>query len=149
MAADTASISARQTSCTSIRSIVALTILNPLIVGNACLVSKACPQNAIDVRGYADFSPLGHSVRVDRDEDKGTIAWSVKYRDGREKSFLSPITTKPWGSCTPNLKEVEGPTQEQRDSQYLFNEPKYIRFDEGGLHTLESNGLTLKQGVYY
>ena len=65
---------------------------------------KACPQNAIDVRGYADFSPLGHSVRVDRDEDKGTIAWSVKYRDGREKSFLSPITTKPWGSCTPNLK---------------------------------------------
>ena len=110
---------------------------------------KACPQNAIDVRGYADFSPLGHSVRVDRDEDKGTIAWSVKYRDGREKSFLSPITTKPWGSCTPNLKEVEGPTQEQRDSQYLFNEPKYIRFDEGGLHTLESNGLTLKQGVYY
>ena len=54
---------------------------------------KACPQNAIDVRGYADFAPLGHSVRVDRDEDKGTIAWSVKYRDGREKSFLSPITT--------------------------------------------------------
>jgi adenylylsulfate reductase subunit B len=27
-----------------------------------------------------------------------------------------------------------------RDSQYLFNEPKYIRFDDGGLHTLESNG---------
>ena len=27
---------------------------------------KACPQNAIDVRGYADFAPLGHSVRVDR-----------------------------------------------------------------------------------
>jgi|TARA_B110000967_G_scaffold109994_1_gene112614 adenylylsulfate reductase subunit B len=86
---------------------------------------------------------------VDRDEDKGTIAWSVKYRDGREKSFLSPITTKPWGSCTPNLKEVVGPTQEQRDGELLFNEPKYIRFDDGGLHTLESNGLTLKQGVYY
>ena len=25
---------------------------------------KACPQHAIDVRGYADFAPLGHSVRV-------------------------------------------------------------------------------------
>ena len=25
---------------------------------------KACPQNAIDCRGYADFAPLGHSVRV-------------------------------------------------------------------------------------
>jgi len=24
---------------------------------------KACPQNAIDVRGYADFAPMGHSVR--------------------------------------------------------------------------------------
>jgi len=31
---------------------------------------KACPQHAIDVRGYADFAPLGHSVRVDRDEEK-------------------------------------------------------------------------------
>ena len=24
---------------------------------------KACPQNAIDARGYADFAPMGHSVR--------------------------------------------------------------------------------------
>ncbi|MCW8947468.1 MAG: adenylyl-sulfate reductase subunit beta, partial [Sedimenticola sp.] len=30
-----------------------------------------------------------------------------------------------------------------------FNEPKYIRLDEGGLHTLKSNGLKLKEGVYY
>lgn len=50
---------------------------------------KACPQHAIDVRGYADFAPLGHSVRVDRDERKGTIAWRIKFRDGTEKNFLS------------------------------------------------------------
>ena len=37
----------------------------------ACV--KACPQNAIDCRGYADFAPLGHSVRVLREEAKGTI----------------------------------------------------------------------------
>jgi adenylylsulfate reductase subunit B len=110
---------------------------------------KACPQNAIDVRGYADFAPLGHSVRVDRDEDKGTIAWKVKFRDGTEKDFLSPITTKPWGRDIPKLEDVPGPTQEQRDSELLYNEPKYIRFDDGGLHTLKSNGLTFKQGVYY
>jgi adenylylsulfate reductase subunit B len=61
---------------------------------------KACPQNAIDVRGYADFAPLGHSVRVIRDEEKGTIAWKIKYRNGTEKNFLSPITTKPWGTET-------------------------------------------------
>ena len=36
-----------------------------------------------------------------------------------------------------------------RDSQLLFNEPKYIRLDDGDLHTLKSNGLSLKEGVYY
>jgi len=41
---------------------------------------KACPQNAIDVRGYADFAPLGHSVRVLREEAKGTISWKIKFR---------------------------------------------------------------------
>ena len=33
---------------------------------------KACPNHAIDVRGYADFAPMGHSVRVRREEEKGT-----------------------------------------------------------------------------
>tara|TARA_Y100001960_G_C14600107_1_gene790222 strand:- start:226 stop:633 length:408 start_codon:yes stop_codon:yes gene_type:complete len=110
---------------------------------------KACPQNAIDVRGYADFAPLGHSVRVNREEDKGTISWRIKYRDGTEKSFVSPITTKPWGTCIPELANETEPTQEMRDSQLLYNEPKYIRFDDGGLHTLKSNGLKMKEGVYY
>ena len=72
---------------------------------------KACPQNAIDVRGYADFAPLGHSVRVIRDEEKGTIAWKIKYRNGTEKNFLSPITTKPWGTAIPKLADVPGPSQ--------------------------------------
>ena len=109
---------------------------------------KACPQNAIDVRGYADFAPLGHSVRVNREEDKGTISWRIKYRDGTEKSFVSPITTKPWGTGIPKLANEPEPSQEMRDSQLLYNEPKYIRFDDGGL-TLESNGLKMKEGVYY
>ena len=49
---------------------------------------KACPQNAIDCRGYADFAPLGHSVRVLREEEKATISWKIKFRDGREKNFV-------------------------------------------------------------
>jgi len=110
---------------------------------------KACPQDAIDVRGYADFAPLGHSVRVNRDEQKGTIAWKIKFRDGREKNFLSPITTKPWGTAIPELAKESGPTQEMRDSEMLFSEPQYIRMDDGGLHTLETNGLEMKKGVYY
>jgi adenylylsulfate reductase subunit B len=110
---------------------------------------KACPQNAIDMRGYADFAPLGHSVRVQRDEKKGTIAWRIKFRNGTEKNFLSPITTKPWGEYIPKLAEVPGPSQEMRDGQLLYNEPKWIRMDDGGLRTLEQAGLKLKQGIYY
>ena len=56
---------------------------------------KACPNHAIDVRGYADFAPMGHSVRVRREEEKGTISWKIKFRNGTEKNFVSPITTKP------------------------------------------------------
>jgi adenylylsulfate reductase subunit B len=36
-----------------------------------------------------------------------------------------------------------------RASQLLYNEPKYIRLDEGGLRTLKDAGLKLKKGVYY
>ena len=110
---------------------------------------KACPHYAIDVRGYADFAPLGHSVRVRRDERRGTIAWKIKFRNGTVKEFLSPITTKPWGKHIPQLRDVPSPTEEQRKSQLLFNEPKYIRLDDGDLATLESNGLEMKKGVFY
>ena len=41
---------------------------------------KACPNHAIDVRGYADFAPMGHSVRVRREEEKGTISLKIKKR---------------------------------------------------------------------
>ena len=111
---------------------------------------KACPMNAIDVRGYADFAPLGHSVRVKRDEEKGVIAWRIKSRNGEtDLNLLAPITTKPWGTAIPQLKNEAEPSQEVRDSQLLFNEPKYIRMDDGGLPTLESAGLKMKKGVYY
>jgi len=111
---------------------------------------KACPMHAIDCRGYADFAPLGHSVRVHRDEEKGVIAWRIKFRNGKkDMDLLAPITTKPWGKHIPKLSEVPAPSQAQRDSQLLYNEPKYIRMDDGDIHTLESNGLQMKAGVYY
>ena len=111
---------------------------------------KACPHHAIDVRGYADFAPLGHSVRVDRDEEKGVISSRPRLRKGEtDLNLLAPITTKPWGTAIPQLKEAAEPTNEMRDSQLLYNEPKYIRMDDGDIHTLESNGLTMKSGVYY
>jgi adenylylsulfate reductase, subunit B len=83
---------------------------------------KACPQNAIDVRGYADFAPLGHSVRVLREEAKGTISWKLKFRDGREKDFVSPIRTTHWGSIKSS-GDYERPSPEALKSQELAHEP--------------------------
>jgi adenylylsulfate reductase subunit B len=107
---------------------------------------KACPQNAIDVRGYADFAPLGHSVRVLREEEKGTISWKIKFRDGREKNFLSPITTKPWGENIPKLGDLEMPDQNALDSQLLCFEPDALNVDNG-LPVISKDKL--KEGVYY
>jgi len=107
---------------------------------------KACPQDAIDVRGYADFAPLGHSVRVLREEEKGTISWKIKFRNGHEKNFVSPITTKPWGKHIPKLAELETPNKEALDSQLLCFEPDMLNVDTG-LPTLKKEQL--KQGVYY
>ena len=107
---------------------------------------KACPQNAIDVRGYADFAPMGHSVRVLREEEKGTISWKIKFRNGTVKDFVSPITTKPWGKYIPKLSEVEAPKKEEIYSQLLYNEPHGLNIDTG-LPKIKKEKF--KQGVYY
>ena len=52
---------------------------------------KACPNHAIDVRGYADFAPMGHSVRVRREEEKGTISWKIKFRNGTEENLFKNL----------------------------------------------------------
>ena len=107
---------------------------------------KACPQQAIDVRGYADFAPMGHKVRVLREEKKGTISWKIKFRNGTVKDFVSPITTKPWGKHIPKLAEADSPNQGDMQSQILYNEPH-------GLNTEKDlpaiNKSSFKKGVYY
>jgi|TARA_B100000315_G_C14360574_1_gene488267 adenylylsulfate reductase subunit B len=107
---------------------------------------KACPQNAIDCRGYADFAPLGHSVRVLREEEKGTISWRIKFRDGRTKDFVSPITTKPWGEAIPRLADLEVPDEEALNNQLLCSEPEALNI-ETGLPVIDKSKF--KQGVYY
>ena len=107
---------------------------------------KACPNHAIDVRGYADFAPMGHSVRVRREEEKGTISWKIKFRNGTEKDFVSPITTKPWGKYIPKLAEGDKPNQGEINSQILYNEPHGLNTDKD-LPTLDKSSF--KKGVYY
>jgi adenylylsulfate reductase subunit B len=60
----------------------------------ACV--KLCPQEAIHVRGYADFVPLGASVQPHRTEDG--LTWDVHFRDGREFQFTYPSRTRLAGS---------------------------------------------------
>ena len=107
---------------------------------------KACPQNAIDARGYADFAPMHHKVRVLREEEKGTISWRIKFRNGHEKNFVSPITTKPWGEYIPKLAEKEVPNKDDLDSQLLYSEPNGLNIDSG-LPKIKKESF--KQGVYY
>ena len=107
---------------------------------------KACPNHAIDVRGYADFAPMGHSVRVRREEEKGTISWKIKFRNGTEKDFVSPITTKTWGKYIPKLAEGDKPNQGEINSQILYNEPHGLNTDKD-LPTLDKSSF--KKGVYY
>ena len=60
---------------------------------------KICPQNAIEVRHYADFVPMGASVQPLRGTD--SIMWTIKFRNGTRKRFKFPIRTTPEGSADP------------------------------------------------
>ncbi len=107
---------------------------------------KACPQQAIDVRGYADFAPMGHKVRVLREEEKGIISWKIKFRNVTVKNFVSPITVKPWGKHIPKLAEVDKPNQGEIKSEILYSEPDGLNIDTG-LPTISKDSF--KKGVYY
>jgi adenylylsulfate reductase subunit B len=86
---------------------------------------KACPKQAIDVRGYADFAPLGHKVRVLREPEKGSVSWKIRYRDGREKQFTFPIRTTPWGSIKAPT-DYAAPLAGMLGSQILSHEPEAL-----------------------
>ena len=60
---------------------------------------KACPRNAIEVRPYADFAPMG-GVTIPLRTDS-TIMWTIKFRDGEVKRFKFPVRTTPVGSINP------------------------------------------------
>jgi len=66
---------------------------------------KICPQQAIEVRGYADFVPLGGSVIPMRGSD--SIMWTIKFRNGKLKRFKFPIRTTPEGSVDPYAGKPE------------------------------------------
>ncbi len=80
---------------------------------------KICPQQAIDVRGYADFVPIGASVVPLRGSED--IMWTVKFRNGSLKRFKFPIRTTPEGSAKPLGDFEEGAGD--LDTPELMTEP--------------------------
>ena len=80
---------------------------------------KICPTQAIEVRGYADFTPLGASVVPMRGSED--IMWTVKFRGGSIKRFKFPIRTTPEGEAKPDGGFGVGPAT--LEDQLLFTEP--------------------------
>ncbi len=88
---------------------------------------KICPQQAIEVRCYADFAPLGASCIPMRGTD--TIMWTVKFRDGMIKRFKFPIRTVEEGtlSITDGVQAVA---------------VDLGKIKEQGLYTQQAEGVT-------
>ncbi len=89
---------------------------------------KICPTQAVDVRGYADFVPMGASVVPLRSTQD--IMWTVQFRDPKKikpKRFKFPIRTTEEGRAEPaggfeTSPSLEGPV--------LFTEPESLGLPE-------------------
>lgn len=87
---------------------------------------KICPTQAIEVRGYADFVPLGATVSPLRSTD--SIMWTVKFRNGTLKRFKFPIRTTAEGSAVPDGGWETA--SEDLASPLLFTEPGSLGLPE-------------------
>ncbi len=87
---------------------------------------KICPTQAIEVRGYADFMPLGAVVRPMKSSD--AILWSVKFRDGQIKRFKFPTRTIPEGNISPDAGYETG--SDDMKSPLLRTEPGSLGISE-------------------
>lgn len=86
---------------------------------------KICPTQAIEVRGYADFVPMGGSATPLRSTD--SILWTVKFRNGTLKRFKFPIRTNAEGSAVPDGGFKSASTL---SDPVLFTEPASLGLPE-------------------
>ena len=87
---------------------------------------KICPVQAIEVRGYADFVPLGANVTPLRSTD--SIMWTVKFRNGMLKRFKFPIRTTQEGKAVPSGSY--GTANGNLKDHILAQEPEALRQNE-------------------
>jgi adenylylsulfate reductase subunit B len=86
---------------------------------------KICPTQAMDVRGYADFVPMGGSCVPLRSTD--SIMWTIKFRNGNIKRFKFPIRTTPEGKAVPDGGWT---TEGDIDGLNLLGEPASTGLDK-------------------
>jgi adenylylsulfate reductase subunit B len=91
---------------------------------------KICPNQAIEVRGYQDFVPMGASVTAMRSSED--IMWTVQFRDReiRPKRFKFPIRrgvsegqAQPFDFWPTGDEDIKSPT--------LMGEPAGLNTDRG------------------
>ena len=78
----------------------------------------------MDVRGYADFVPIGASATPLRGTED--IMWTVKFRDGSIKRFKFRTRTTPEGSADPLAGYA---TSDDINDQALATEPESLGLD--------------------
>ena len=83
---------------------------------------KLCPQQAMDVRGYADFMPLGAVVQPLRSTE--SIMWAVRFRNKMVKRFKFPIRNTAEGSIVPDAGFATG--SEELKEPGLRTEPESL-----------------------
>lgn len=89
---------------------------------------KICPQQAMAVRGSADFVPMGATVTPLRGSED--IIWSVKFRDNSLKRFKFRTRTTTEGSAVPDGGFKTVPEAEDLKSPLLFTEPESLGIAE-------------------
>src|SRR5512137_170136 len=77
---------------------------------------KICPTQAIEVRGYADFVPLGSNIMPMLGTED--VMWTCKFRNGLIKRFKFPIRTTPEGQAN----SYDGLKGKDIESQLLSTE---------------------------
>lgn len=87
---------------------------------------KICPVQAIEVRGYADFVPMGATVTPLRATD--SIMWTIKFRNGMLKRFKFPIRTTEEGKAQPSGGFETA--HDDLNSETLAQEPEALRLSE-------------------
>jgi len=100
--------------------------LEPAMCWECYACVKACPEGAIDVRGYADFAPLGHRVVPNRTTDR--IFWTIQLRGGGTRQFDFPIRRTRWGTI-PSPASAPAPAPGDLGSELLAFEPDYLAVD--------------------